>query len=160
MSTNDPPRGSRQTCEVWPESGLLHDFPIPPEVEAVIAWHCRRRGYTKRGRVKVEQDLKLQYYFGGQTVYARRTPQGLQILAHGDPCSQDLQLKREQFQGLDGLEFLQRLTPPWQRLPQQRPAAQIKQVKDDIADGLALAGLGDPGRVRQMVAFQDRAQVG
>ena len=42
---------------------------------------------------------------------------------------------------------------------EQRAAPEIEQIKDDVTDWLALAGLFDAGWVRQVVAFQDRAQV-
>jgi hypothetical protein len=98
----------------WPVSGLLRDFPTPPEVVEALDRYCRRYHCGKRDRAKAEQDLKLQYHFGGRTVYAVPTPQGLQILAAGFPDSEEFRAQVEQVHR-HGYPNLVTFTPsPWE----------------------------------------------
>jgi hypothetical protein len=63
----------------------LKDLELPPEVKQEVDDYCRRQGYRKASeRAGAEQDAKLQYFFGGQTVGYKRTPQGLAIVVAGD----------------------------------------------------------------------------
>ncbi len=59
----------------------LRDLPTPPEViEEVEKW-CRKyrlRGKKRRG--DVEEEFKLQYYYGGQAIYTLPTPEGLVVI--------------------------------------------------------------------------------
>jgi hypothetical protein len=74
---------------------LLRDFATPPEVVGALEQYCRRYSCGNAARTKAEQELKLQYHFGGQTVYAVPTSEGLQILAAGDPDSEEFRAQVE-----------------------------------------------------------------
>jgi hypothetical protein len=62
----------------------LADLPTPPEVAAAA-----RESYAQRWRwggkslATVEEELKLQFYFGGLCVDYLRTPRGIVVLAAG-----------------------------------------------------------------------------
>jgi hypothetical protein len=66
--------------------GLL---PIPPEVEAAVADDdsllLKLHGIvpTSEDRQRQVNSLTLQYYYGGQDVAYRLTPQGVELLASG-----------------------------------------------------------------------------
>jgi hypothetical protein len=68
----------------------LRDMPLPPEVPEKVGNHCRRLGLRRRSYVqKVEEELKLQYYFGGQYVAYVRSADGPVIVASGNPESEE-----------------------------------------------------------------------
>jgi hypothetical protein len=74
-----------QPCD--PASGtqpptLLKDLPTTPELsEALEVW--RKHFCLRKVPVWDEEELKLQYHFGGQDVACIRTPQGRAVLAAG-----------------------------------------------------------------------------
>jgi hypothetical protein len=59
--------------EVPPRRIRLRDLPTPPEVVEEVKKWCRKYGWRRQD---VENDLKLQYYFGGQAVYILHLPEG------------------------------------------------------------------------------------
>jgi hypothetical protein len=60
----------------------LRDLPTPPEVAEEAARWCRKPGlWGKRNRREVEEQLKLQYYYGGQAVYVLRGSEGPIVIA-------------------------------------------------------------------------------
>jgi hypothetical protein len=63
----------------------LRDLPLPAEALPYVEEYCRRFWFWERAaaRRRVEEDLKLQYYFGGHDVYYLATPKGLAILHLG-----------------------------------------------------------------------------
>jgi hypothetical protein len=90
MSTAEQNAG--QAPQPGPERGpgvkvrgvYLKDMELPPEVQKEVEDICRERRYRKaRDRQGVEEDVKLQYFFGGQTVAYKSTPEGLFIVAVG-----------------------------------------------------------------------------
>ncbi len=75
-----PPAGP-SAGEGGPQRVRLRDLPTPPEVIAAAERRCRKyylRG--KKRRQEVEENLKLQYYFGGQAVYTLDTSEGLVVI--------------------------------------------------------------------------------
>lgn len=69
----------------------LRELPTPAEVAVEVDRYCKKLGLTrKRYRQGVEDDLKLQYYFGGQYVGFLRTDEGPVVVASG-------QLESEEF---------------------------------------------------------------
>jgi hypothetical protein len=55
----------------------LRDLPTPAEVAAEAERWCKKYGSRgQKGRREMEEQLKLQYYYGGQPVYIVRTPDG------------------------------------------------------------------------------------
>lgn len=76
-----PPAEKREI--IWPASRLLRDFETPREIADLVEADCRTNKFGPKERRRIEEDLKLSYYFGGQFVIVTRTPQGLMIHAVG-----------------------------------------------------------------------------
>jgi hypothetical protein len=71
-------------AEVRPMRQRLGDLPTPPEVAEEARQYCRRLGlFRRRCRDEVLEELKLQYYFGGQYIGYLRTDTGKVIVAAG-----------------------------------------------------------------------------
>jgi hypothetical protein len=51
----------------------LRELPTPPEVTQEVEQYCKKYHWNRR---EIEDQLKLQYYFGGQAIYVVRTPDG------------------------------------------------------------------------------------
>jgi hypothetical protein len=83
---------------------LLRNLPTPPELAEAVDICCRHAGYGPRGRDRrrVEDELKLQYYYGGWDVAYLPTPEGLVVVAAGE-CESDAFGK-----ALDGLPAAER----------------------------------------------------
>jgi hypothetical protein len=74
--------------EVGPLRQRLADLPTPPEVAARVQSSCKRLGLWRTKYVQeVENQLKLQYYYGGQWVAYLSTEEGIVIVAAGRPDS-------------------------------------------------------------------------
>ena len=68
----------------------FRDLPTPPEVSEEVKRHCHRLGLRRRRyRQDVEDELKLQYYFGGRYVGYLPTDQGPVIVAAGKLGSEE-----------------------------------------------------------------------
>ena len=80
------PAVPKATGDVLPPEGQarrvkLRSLPMPPEVAQEVKKHCRQLGVWRRKYVReVENDLMLQYYFGGQDVYLLPTAEGPVII--------------------------------------------------------------------------------
>jgi len=84
-----PPRRSPPDC-------LLDELPTPPELQHAAEAYCTREGIRrKRHKRWVEQQLKLQFYYGGQNVVCVDTREGRRIIAHGTPGSGELRAALE-----------------------------------------------------------------
>jgi hypothetical protein len=69
----------------------LRDLPTPPELAAAIdEWHRYFRARTAKEKLRIEEELKLQYYFGGQDVMCLKTHEGRVVIASGVPGEGDL----------------------------------------------------------------------
>jgi hypothetical protein len=67
----------------------LRDLPLPAEVAEAAARDCRSLGLWRRRYVEeVEEELKLQYYFGGTYVAYLRSADGPVVVAAGAPQSE------------------------------------------------------------------------
>jgi hypothetical protein len=62
--------------------GLL---PVPPVIEQVVAREKARfgPGYNDEAWKRITDDFTLQYYYEGQTIAYRKTPEGVEVLAVG-----------------------------------------------------------------------------
>jgi hypothetical protein len=62
--------------------GLL---PVPPHVEQLVATEKSRLQphFTAEAEKRLRDDWTLQYYYEGETVVYRITPQGVEVLAVG-----------------------------------------------------------------------------
>jgi hypothetical protein len=66
-----------------PMRQLLKDLELPLAME--VDDICRRRSSDRGpGRQRVEEEIKLQYFFGGQDVAYLTTPDGLMVVVVGD----------------------------------------------------------------------------
>ena len=64
---------------------FLKDLQLPPSLADEVDKSCRRRFFgRRRERREVEENIKLQYFFGGQDVAYVSTADGLVIVAAGD----------------------------------------------------------------------------
>jgi len=72
-------------AEAEPARVRLCDLPTPPDVlEEAERW-CKKYGWRgKKALGEVEEQLKLQYYYGGQAVYILRTDEGPIVVAIGE----------------------------------------------------------------------------
>jgi hypothetical protein len=62
----------------------LRELPMPPEVAEEARRYCKKLGlWRKRYIQDVEDELRLQYYFGGQTVVYLRSKDGPIVVAAG-----------------------------------------------------------------------------
>jgi hypothetical protein len=59
--------------EAVPRRIRLRDLPTPPEVVEEVKKWCRKCGWRRQD---VEDETKLQYYFGGQLIYILHLPEG------------------------------------------------------------------------------------
>jgi hypothetical protein len=86
-----PDRGAAATPETVRYQDLLGPvrcLPTPSEVEKAVEREvddmaARGRPVTGRAQARLLEDLKLQYYFGGQPLAYRETDQGKEVLAVG-----------------------------------------------------------------------------
>src|SRR5260370_31569077 len=60
----------------------LRDLPVPAEMLPYIEDYCKGCWFWERAkrRRRIEEDLKLQYYFGGHEVYYLATPKGRAVI--------------------------------------------------------------------------------
>jgi hypothetical protein len=104
-SGDDPPGPTRV---------VLKDLETPPALAEAIEEACKHFGFrSPRDRLYIEEELKLQYYYGGRDVACIETGDGRAILAAGTPYIENWP------NALEGLEPDERrkvaiLTPePW-----------------------------------------------
>lgn len=90
----------------------LADLPMPPEVAEAAKRHCKLLGaFWARQKRRIEDELKLQYYFGGNWVAYLCTREGIVVLAAAER--------------LDDLSF-DRHSPEW--TPEERRDATLYRV--------------------------------
>jgi hypothetical protein len=81
---------------------VLKDLEIPPALAEAIEEACKQFGFRSlRDRLYIEEELKLQYYYGGQDVACIQTPHGRAVVAAGSAGSGEL---REALQHLGPAE--------------------------------------------------------
>lgn len=69
----------------------LRELPTPPEIAEEVRKRCMQLGIWGRKNVqRVEDELKLQYYFGGKYVAYFRSDQGPVIVAAGRSDSEEV----------------------------------------------------------------------
>lgn len=82
-STRDVPHFEGCAIESWPVA--LRSLPRTEELSAMVERHCRFYGVRKKDRAHVEDDLLLQFHFGGGMVPIAMTPAGPLVLARRIP---------------------------------------------------------------------------
>jgi len=82
-TSNDP------TLPADPANGrypvLLRTLPPPDGFDDIVERHCRRYRLRRRDRATVEEQILLQYHFGGRLIPVASTPKGLMVLARSLP---------------------------------------------------------------------------
>jgi hypothetical protein len=73
LSAPGTPAATPSPGEGKPQRVRLRDLPTPPEVAEQAKQSCRKYGWNRQD---VEDQLKLQYYYGGQSIYILSTSQG------------------------------------------------------------------------------------
>src|SRR5262249_30729169 len=86
------PHAAPSSGEVQPQRVRLRDLPTPPEVIQEAKQLCTRYGWNLRD---TEEQLKIQYYYGGQSIYVLRTPKGPVII-----------LVEERYKDMPGLRYV------------------------------------------------------
>jgi hypothetical protein len=68
---------------VGPLRQRIRDLPLPPEVAAEAKRYCKRLGFWVGGKSlrEMEEQMKLQYYYGGLWVACLRTREGPVVVA-------------------------------------------------------------------------------
>jgi len=85
-----PTHAPTQAKDQLPKPQRLNDIPVPPDLAAEIDRYCARIGAVRKwDREQVTEDIKLQYFFGGNHVAYLPTPEGLVILAVGQMDSEE-----------------------------------------------------------------------
>jgi hypothetical protein len=63
----------------------VRDLPLPPEVVAAAQSYCKHLGLSgSRSRRRVEEQMKLQHYYGGTWIAYLRTDEGPIVVAAAD----------------------------------------------------------------------------
>lgn len=88
----DAPPAALSPEEGQPQRVRLRDLPTPPEVIGEAQQSCRKYGWNRRD---TEEQLKIQYYYGGQSIYVLRTPEGPVIIP-----------VEERYKNLPGLRYM------------------------------------------------------
>jgi hypothetical protein len=63
--------------EEKPRRIRLRDLPTPPEVAEEVEQYCKKYRWNRR---ETEEEIKLQYYFGGQPIYVLPSPEGTVVI--------------------------------------------------------------------------------
>ena len=77
------PKPAAAPAELPVPSPLRGLLPTPPQVVRIVNRWLKDRPATAEARQRITEDLKMQYYFGGQEIAYRETPQGKEVLAVG-----------------------------------------------------------------------------
>jgi hypothetical protein len=60
----------------------IRDLPLPPEVAAQAKHYCKQLGWRGAASLRqVEEQMKLQYYYGGKWIALRQTDEGPLVVA-------------------------------------------------------------------------------
>ena len=71
------------------------DLPTPPELAKAVKDYCKKHCIWRKKHISwVEEELKLQYHFGGQHVAYLTTDNGLVIVAAGNYESEEFEQQR------------------------------------------------------------------
>jgi hypothetical protein len=82
VTLEDPQRQPPATDR--PMRTFIHQLETTEAIAAVVQRACRRLGLRSAAdRARVEEDLKLQHYFGGSDVAYLSTPEGRVVVAAG-----------------------------------------------------------------------------
>jgi hypothetical protein len=69
------------SAEVRPQRQRLGDLPVSAEVAEEAHRQCQKLGLWRlQDKQEIEEELKLQYYYGGQAVYLLHTPAGQVVI--------------------------------------------------------------------------------
>ena len=88
-SQDNVPHPEPPAIESWPVA--LRSLPRPEGISAMAEEHCRRYGMRKRDRAVIEDQILLQFHFGGGMVPVAETSAGPLVLARRIPEIDDVQ---------------------------------------------------------------------
>jgi hypothetical protein len=87
----EPPPIPSGTPERRPLRQRIRDLPLPPEVAVEAERYCKRLGlWRKSSRLEVEDQMKLQHYYGGMWIAELRTDEGPVVVAAGQDLGDPL----------------------------------------------------------------------
>jgi hypothetical protein len=85
------PNGTPAPGHPPPGRQEIRQLETPPEVAALAKEYCRQLGRRGAREIRhVEDDFKLQYYYGGREILYLDTPGGRVIVAAGTPCLENV----------------------------------------------------------------------
>jgi hypothetical protein len=90
-STNADRLASLPKPSLTPEGRVwLHDLPLPPELVPELEYQCQRYWFWQRAKYRRfhEDELKLQWYFGGHLIYYLWAPTGIAVVSVGGPTGE------------------------------------------------------------------------
>jgi hypothetical protein len=125
QSTKDASRASEQQTSDADSAALaalirskqvaLADLPTPPDLAQAVEDCCaslgRRRG--RRERQRVEDELKLQYYFGGQHIVSFLGPKGRTVIVMEGISPDDWRRWRQQLTRVERDRYVAYIPPIW-----------------------------------------------
>jgi hypothetical protein len=80
-----PAQAAGSVPEAKPLRQRVRDLPLPPEVAAEAKRHCKRLGlWGAKERRRVEEQMKLQHYYGGKWIAILQTVEGPVVVAAAD----------------------------------------------------------------------------
>jgi hypothetical protein len=79
---SEPPPPASGTPESRPLRQRIRDLPLPPEVAVAAERYCKRLGlWRKKSRLEVEEQMKLQHYYGSTWIAVLRSAEGPVVVA-------------------------------------------------------------------------------
>jgi len=91
----------------------LDELSTPPEVADRVRRRAQQRGLRGRWLRELEEELKLQYYYGGLCVSYARTDRGIVVLAAGRSGSPEYQEQLAAVPAEQRLNLVLALPPRW-----------------------------------------------
>jgi hypothetical protein len=111
-----PKPAAQETGPIFPPLPChIRDLPTPPEIAECANRHCAKRYFwwRKTYQDSVEEDLKLQFYFGGIYVGYLRNTTGCVVVAAGHMESEEFGKQLDDLPARVRREVVLFLPPPW-----------------------------------------------
>jgi hypothetical protein len=81
-AAGSPPVTASSAGERKPLRQRVRELPLPPEVAAEAKRYCKRLGlWGAKSRRQMEEQMKLQHYYGGRWIAELLTDQGIVVVA-------------------------------------------------------------------------------
>jgi hypothetical protein len=92
---------------------LLLTLPTTPELAREIDTTCAQLHTARKNRRFVEEEIKLQYYFGGQEVAYVRTRNGIAVVVSGRPDTSEVKDFLEKLSKEECAQVVIHYPDPW-----------------------------------------------